>query len=81
MMEFGHEETDIEKKDLYVMHDDDNKRNIGQIGSINDHSLLEIEDLEKGNNNNEPIKPPEIRVEPVQIPTTQNSNPPEDSQK
>lgn len=80
MMEFGHEETDIEKKDLYVMHDDDNKRNIGQIGSINDHSLLEIEDLEK-ENNNEPIKPPEIRVEPVQIPTTQNTNSPEDSQK
>lgn len=50
IMEFGHEETNIEKKDLYIMHDEDNKRINGDIGgSINDHSLEVDQDLEKLN--------------------------------
>lgn len=87
LMEFGHEETDIEKKDLYVMHDDDNRRNIGQIGgisNINDHSLEVDEDVEKlkeKKNKNDALKAPEIKVTPVQIPSNENSTAPADTQK
>lgn len=84
-MEYGHEETDIEKKDLYMMHDDDNRRNMGQIGtSINDHSLEvdeDVEKLEEMQKKNEKLKPPEIKVTPVQLPATQNADTPADSQK